>query len=62
MRTRRDSLAKATRLHADFYHRQQIESLRAEGERLRRELRLRGVNPSEILRKRTIFNNRENHV
>jgi hypothetical protein len=40
---------KCTALHADFYHRQKIEAARAEGERLRRELRERGVDPGLVL-------------
>jgi len=49
MRVRRDTLAKATALHADFYHRQKIAALRAEGEQLRRELRQRGIDPAAVL-------------
>jgi hypothetical protein len=40
---------KCTALHADFYHRQKIEAARAEGERLRRELRERGLDPGLVL-------------
>jgi len=40
---------KCTALHADFYHRQKIEAARAEGERLRRELRQQGVDPALVL-------------
>ena len=36
-------------LHAELYHRHKIEALRAEGERLRHELRRRGVDPTLIL-------------
>jgi hypothetical protein len=49
MKARRDTLRKATALHADFYHRQKIAVLRAEGERLRQELRQRGVDPALVL-------------
>jgi hypothetical protein len=36
-------------LHAELYHRTKVEALRAEGERLRLELRRRGVDPAAIL-------------
>ena len=36
-------------LHAEWYHRTKIAALRAEGERLRHELRRRGVDPTLIL-------------
>jgi hypothetical protein len=36
-------------LHAELYHRTKIEALRAEGMRLRHELRQRGVDPATIL-------------
>ena len=36
-------------VHAEVYHRHKIEALRAEGERLRNELRRRGVDPTIIL-------------
>lgn len=36
-------------LHAEVYHRAKLDALRAEGERLRRELRRRGVDPSAVL-------------
>jgi len=36
-------------LHAELYHRTKVEALRAEGERLRHELRRRGVDPASIL-------------
>ena len=49
MKARRDTLRKATALHADFYHQQKIAALRAEGEKLRRELRDRGVDPATVL-------------
>ena len=49
MKARRDTLMKCTALHADFYHHQKIEAARAEGERLRRELRERGVDPGLVL-------------
>jgi hypothetical protein len=32
-----------------LYHRTKVEALRAEGERLRHELRRRGVDPASIL-------------
>jgi hypothetical protein len=36
-------------LHAELYHRSKVEALRAEGERLRHELRRRGIDPAAIL-------------
>jgi hypothetical protein len=36
-------------VHAEVYHRHKIEALRAEGERLRNELRQHGVDPTHIL-------------
>ena len=36
-------------VHAEVYHRHKIEALRVEGERLREELRRRGVDPTMIL-------------
>jgi hypothetical protein len=36
-------------VHAEVYHQSKIEALRAEGERLRHELRRRGVDPTMIL-------------
>ena len=36
-------------VHAELYHRNKIEALRAEGERLRKELILRGVDPGYVL-------------
>jgi hypothetical protein len=36
-------------LHAEVYHRTKLEALRAEGERLRHELRRRGIDPASIL-------------
>jgi hypothetical protein len=36
-------------LHAELYHRAKLDALRAEGERLRHELRRRGVDPAAIL-------------
>lgn len=38
-----------TNVHAELYHRTKLEALREEGERLRRELRQRGVDPTAIL-------------
>ena len=49
MKARRDTLMKCTAMHADFYHRQKIEAARAEGERLRRELREQGLDPALVL-------------
>jgi hypothetical protein len=49
MKARRDTLRKTTALHAEFYHRQKIAALKAEGERLREELRLKGVDPATVL-------------
>lgn len=40
---------KCTALHAEFYHLKKIEEARAEGERLRRELRERGIDPVTVL-------------
>jgi len=36
-------------LHAELYHRMKIDALRAEGTRLRHELRQRGVDPAMVL-------------
>ena len=36
-------------LQAEWYHRLKLEALRAEGERLRHELRRRGLDPTSIL-------------
>lgn len=36
-------------VHAEVYHRHKIDALRAEGERLRHELRRRGIDPTHIL-------------
>jgi len=36
-------------LQAEWYHRLKLEALRAEGERLRHELRRRGLDPASIL-------------
>ena len=36
-------------VHAEMYHRIKIEALRAEGTRLRHELRRRGADPATIL-------------
>jgi hypothetical protein len=36
-------------VHAEVYHRHKIEAARVEGERLRDELRRRGVDPTMIL-------------
>ena len=36
-------------VHAEMYHRTKIDALRAEGERLRAQLRQRGVDPTLIL-------------
>jgi hypothetical protein len=49
MKARRDTLRKATALHADFYHRKKLELAREEGERLREELRQRGIDPATVL-------------
>jgi len=38
-------------LHAELYHRSKIAALRAEGERLRHELRRHGMDPSLVLLK-----------
>jgi hypothetical protein len=48
MKARKNS-GGGTNVHAELYHRTKLEALRAEGERLRRELRQRGVDPSAIL-------------
>jgi hypothetical protein len=40
---------KAAALYADFYHRSKIEAARAEGERLRQQLREMGVDPGAVL-------------
>jgi hypothetical protein len=37
-------------LHAEWYHRSKIAALRAEGERLRHELRRQGMDPALILK------------
>lgn len=49
MKARRDTLRKAAAIHADFYHRQKIAAVKAEGERLREELRRLGVDPAMVL-------------
>ena len=49
MKARRDTLRKATALHAEFYHQQKIAALREEGDRLREELRLNGIDPADVL-------------
>ena len=36
-------------VHAEVYHQHKIDALRAEGERLRDELRRRGVDPTLVL-------------
>ncbi len=36
-------------VHAEVYHRHKIEALRIEGERLRDELRRRGLDPTMVL-------------
>ena len=36
-------------VHAELYHRNKLEALRAEGNRLRHELRRRGADPAMIL-------------
>ena len=48
MKARKDMHEKPG-LHAEWYHRDRIEELRAEGERLRHELRRCGIDPSTIL-------------
>ena len=40
---------ETSQLHAELHHRQKINALREEGERLRKELRLRGVDPGAVL-------------
>lgn len=49
MKARRDTLRKTAAIHADFYHRQKLEAVKAEGERLRRELRQLGIDPALVL-------------
>ena len=36
-------------MHAEFYHQQKIAALREEGDRLREELRLNGIDPADVL-------------
>jgi uncharacterized protein YjaG (DUF416 family) len=48
MKARKD-MHEELDVHAELYHRTRIEALRAEGERLRHELRRRGVDPTLIL-------------
>lgn len=45
----RKQMYEALDVHAEVYHRHKIEALRAEGERLRDELRRRGLDPTMIL-------------
>jgi hypothetical protein len=49
MKARNDNSDQLTNLHAELYHRQKIDAARLERERLRRELLLRGIDPSSIL-------------
>jgi hypothetical protein len=46
MNNRKD---KANDLHAELYHRTKIDAVRAEGQRLRHELRRHGLDPALIL-------------
>jgi hypothetical protein len=48
MKARKETYEKPD-LHAELYHRNKIEALRREGERLRHELRRFGVDPTSIL-------------
>jgi hypothetical protein len=45
----REQMHEALDVHAEVYHRRKIEALRAEGQRLRHELRRHGVDPTEVL-------------
>ena len=49
MKARNDNSDQITNVHAEVYHRQKIDAAREEGERLRRELLLRGIDPSSVL-------------
>lgn len=49
MNARKQLYDEALDLHAELYHRMRIEALRAEGTRLRHELRQRGADPISIL-------------
>ena len=40
---------ETAQLHAELHHRQKIAALREEGERLRKELLLRGIDPGAVL-------------
>ena len=44
-------MAEELDVHAELYHRNKLEELRAEGNRLRHELRRRGADPATILLK-----------
>ena len=45
----RKQMYEALDVHAEVYHHHKIEALRVEGERLRDELRRRGVDPTMVL-------------
>jgi hypothetical protein len=45
----REPMHEVLDVHAEVYHRHKIDALRAEGERLRHELRRRGVDPTHVL-------------
>ncbi|HTD67087.1 MAG TPA: hypothetical protein VK846_11220 [Candidatus Limnocylindria bacterium] len=46
---RRNDIRQQLDLHAEWYHRLKLDALRAEGERLRHELRRLGLDPASIL-------------
>jgi hypothetical protein len=48
MKARKD-MHEELDVHAELYHRNKLEELRAEGNRLRHELRRRGADPAMIL-------------
>ena len=48
MKARKDTTEELD-VHAELYHRNKLEELRAEGNRLRHELRRRGADPAMIL-------------
>jgi hypothetical protein len=48
MKARKDMQTKLD-FHAELYHRTKMEALRAEGLRLRHELKMRGADPALIL-------------
>lgn len=49
MMNSREYIHEVLDVHAEVYHQHKIHALRAEGERLRDELRRRGVDPGHIL-------------